>query len=235
MIHDFNNKVVSLVARWEKIYRMEVRKYNYVPISANVDPLLSNNELEEALERAEELLDQQIIFIKQYISFMMFEGKTHRHLADIKRFLSYQHWDKKFLHKQQEPAYQIVFWGGRSSSCGLNIRIEELFEFDFADSWAGEKYKVIGIYNRNWKKRPTKKRIKDLIKDIRTDFAGDGYVSDIKHQPNALSSNRGIYFDLNVKDDNALVMLRWLKALEYFKLFESLDEFFPNEFAELKN
>lgn len=205
---DFNTKVKTTVQKWENIYRREVRELYYEPIQEYADPY-ADDTFDEDRERAEEALDEQIMFIKYCVVFKMLDGETPENLKRIKTFLSYQHYENRYFPEKKEPAFKVFFWGGCSG--GVHVKFENLDEFDFSDSWPEERYENLSIYNNRWQ-RLTKKRTEHLAQCIREDFAMNGYVMDLKPE-DTRSTDKGLCFILIVKDET-LSTFRWMKARE---------------------
>ena len=174
MSDKFERAVKRAVLKWEEIYHQEVWDCNYRNLHCWNVPDLPEDEADfYAIEQAEEALDAQIRFIKYYVAFMMIDGDTRENLKRIKRFLSYQHCEERYFPNNRAPAFRMDFWGGCSGL--VTVKVEEIHrEFDFADSWAEERYQIITIYNYRWKKW-TKKRIDDMLNEIQDDFEFDGY------------------------------------------------------------
>lgn len=174
MTTKFQQKVWTLVNRWEKIYRKEVQDNDYLPLPfALVDYSASSEEIEVGIERAEDMLDMQINFLKFMISFMILDCEEIENLDRIKTFLLYQHYEDKYLPENRDPAFCITFQGG-CYRYPVMVNVERLGEFDFADSWSEVRYEIIGVSNNRWKTW-TQRRIDNVIEHIKDDFEFDGY------------------------------------------------------------
>jgi len=179
MIEDFTEQVRKLFLEWEAIYRQEIRNYDYcLPGWDCLDPDFQHEERANLIEQLESMLEIQIDFIRRYIASVMLDGDTDENLSRIRKFLSYQHLDENNLPEGRVPALTLVFWGGNIGNV-VSVNIEELNEFDFADSWADIEFDILCIRDNKLSKWG-QERIDRSLENVKDDFEFDGYEMDIR-------------------------------------------------------
>ena len=71
----------------------------------------------------------------------------------------------------ERPPIAVTFWGG-SPVCA-RVYVEQLSDIDFEDSYAYLYFQIISVSNRDYKTW-TRKRIKEVIQQIKEDMEFDG-------------------------------------------------------------
>jgi hypothetical protein len=170
----FYKIVRKLENAWERKYKREARKSDYETIEQFSDVGWTQKEFEQA---GRSKLQSQVDYITEMVSFQLWFGMApvQSNLARIRKYL-----DMQLLHprKQNTPRYQITFHGC-SSEYPVFVRGQRLGEIDFADSYDFLNFDIIQISDfsaNQW----TEKSVKDIIKQIKDDFAFDGYYPKIK-------------------------------------------------------
>jgi hypothetical protein len=170
----FYKIVRKLENAWERKYRREARKSDYETIEQFSDVGWTQKEFEQA---GREKLQSQIDYITEMVSFQLWFGMAPvpSNLAKIRKFLDMQLTNPR---KQNKPLYSITFHGGCSEH-SVNVNVQRLGEVDFADSYDFLNFEIIQI-SEFGTKRWTEKSINGIIKEIKDDFAFDGFYPRIK-------------------------------------------------------
>lgn len=178
MLKDFRPRLWKMLENWDTVYRKEVRANNYCPLYwAPVEDGASDKEMVNQTFTAEWALTIQAEFIQRYACFMALDGANTKNLLRIRRFLAYQ--CSSYAPRLNVcPAFTLTFWGGCHPGA-VQVKVDELREFDFADSWSEVMYHDIHVSTAQWSTW-TRTRIGTVIDHIVDDFEFDGYEAKVK-------------------------------------------------------
>jgi len=170
----FRKSIRKLIGEWEKKFRAEAKESNYETLQVYQGDEQTKAEF---LEWAEECLTTQIEYIEEMVSYLIWHGMAPvpQNYARVKKFLNMQ---LKQHHWKHRPKYQVAFESSHSFQMPFAY-VQRLGEIDFTDSYDFLKYEFIQIEwleNKKW----TKRKISDIIEEIKDDFSFDGYGADIK-------------------------------------------------------
>jgi hypothetical protein len=170
----FRKSIRKLIREWEKKFCAEAKESNYETLQIYQGDEQTKKEF---LKWAEECLTTQIEYIEEMVSYLIWHGMAPvpQNYARVKKFLNMQLKQHPWQHK---PKYQVTFEGSRSFQMPFAY-VQRLGEIDFADSYDFLMFEIIQIdwlERKNW----TKRKISDIIEEIKDDFSFDGYDADIK-------------------------------------------------------
>jgi hypothetical protein len=171
MDKEFVRKAYELYLEWEKVYRKEAKEYDYQALDWVYCPKEVREDKKKYRRDVRAALQGQIEFIKHHVALMAIEPSERGTLCYIGRFLSMQHLIDKYFPDGEKPPICITFWGG-SPICA-KVYVEQLSDIDFEDSYSYLYFDVISISNRDYKTW-TRKRIKEVIQEIKEDMEFDG-------------------------------------------------------------
>jgi hypothetical protein len=171
MDKEFVRKAYELYLEWEKVYRKEAKEYDYQALDWVYCPKEVREDKKKYRRDVRAALQGQIEFIKHHVALMAIEPSERGTLCYIGRFLSMQHLIDKYFPDGEKPPICITFWGG-SPICA-KVYVEQLSDIDFEDSYSYLYFDVISISNRDYKTW-TRKRIKEVIQEIKEDMKFDG-------------------------------------------------------------
>jgi hypothetical protein len=170
----FYKVIRKLENAWEKKYRKEAKESDY----SSVEVYYCDNMIKKEFEQAGRAkLQSQIDYITEMVSYQLWHGMApdQGNFARIRKFLNMQ---LESPRKQNEPKYQVTFHGGFSEN-PVYVFAQRLGEIDFADSYDFLNFEIIQV-SELATKRWTEKSIKGIIKEIKDDFAFDGFYPRIK-------------------------------------------------------
>jgi len=171
MDKDFIKKAYELYLEWEKDYRMEAKECDYQALDWVYCPKEGREDEKKYRRDIRAALEGQIEFIKHHVALMAIEPSERGTLRYIGRFLSMQHLIGPYFPDGQRPPITVTFWGG-SPVCA-RVYVEELSDIDFEDSYTYLYFQIISISNNSYKTW-TRKRIKEVIQQIKEDMEFDG-------------------------------------------------------------
>jgi hypothetical protein len=171
MDRDFIKKAYKLYLEWEKVYRMEAKECDYQALDWVYCPKEGRDDEKKYRRDIRAALQGQIEFIKHHVALMAIEPSERGTLRYIGRFLSMQHLIGPYFPDGQRPPITVTFWGG-SPVCA-RVYVEELSDIDFEDSYTYLYFQIISISNNSYKTW-TRKRIKEVIQQIKEDMEFDG-------------------------------------------------------------
>ena len=171
MDKEFIRKAYQLYLVWEKMYRIEAKECDYQALDWVYCPKEGREDEKKYRRDVRAALQGQIEFIKHHVALMAIEPSERGTLRYIGRFLSMQHLIDQYFPDGERPPIAVTFWGG-SPVCA-RVYVEELSDIDFEDSYAYLYFQVISISDRNCKTW-TRKRIKEVIQQIKEDMGFDG-------------------------------------------------------------
>ncbi len=169
MDKEFVKKAYELYLVWEKVYRMEAKECDYQALDWVYCPKEGREDEKKYRRDVRAALQGQIEFIRYHVSLMAIEPSERGTLSYIGRFLSMQHLID--FPDGKRPPITVTFWGG-SPVC-TRVYVEQLSDIDFEDSYAYLYFQIISISNNSYKTW-TRKRIKEVIQDIKEDMEFDG-------------------------------------------------------------
>jgi hypothetical protein len=171
MDKEFIKKAYELYLVWEKVYRMEAKECDYQALDWVYCPEEGREDEKNYRRDVRAALQGQIEFIKHHVALMAIEPSERGTLSYIGRFLSMQHLIDEYFPDGKRPPISVTFWGG-SPVCA-RVYVEQLSDIDFEDSYAYLYFQVISISNNSYKTW-TRKRIKEVIQQIKEDMEFDG-------------------------------------------------------------
>ena len=171
MDKDFIKKAYELYLDWERDYRKEAKECDYEALDWVYCPKEIREDERKYRRDVRAALQGQIEFIKYHVSLMAIEPSERGTLSYIGRFLSMQHLIGKYFPDGKRPPITVTFWGG-SPVCA-KVYVEQLVDIDFEDSYTYLYFRVISISNHDYKTW-TRKRIKEVIQQIKEDMEFDG-------------------------------------------------------------
>lgn len=177
MDKEFIKKAYQLYLEWEKVYRKEAKECDYQALDWVYCPKEGREDEKKYRKDIRAALQGQIEFIRYHVSLMAIEPSERGTLHYIGRFLSMQHLLDQYFPNGERPPITATFWGG-SPVCA-RVYVEELSDIDFEDSYAYLYFDVISISNNSYKTW-TRKRIKEVIEQIKEDMEFDGDVVEIE-------------------------------------------------------
>ena len=167
----FIKEAVELYLGWEKDYRKEAKECDYEALDWVYCPKEIIEDQKKYRRDIRAALQGQIEFIKYHVSLMAIEPSERGTSRYIGRFLSMQHLIEQYFPDGKRPPITVTFWGG-SPVCA-RVYVEQLSDIDFEDSYTYLYFQIISISNRDYKAW-TRKRIKEVIQQVKEDMEFDG-------------------------------------------------------------
>ena len=169
MDKEFIKKAYELYLVWEKVYRMEAKECDYQALDWVYCPREGRDDEKKYRRDVRAALQGQIEFIKHHVALMAIGPSERGTLHYIGRFLSMQHLID--FPDGERPPIAVTFWGG-SPVCA-RVYVEQLCDIDFEDSYTYLYFQIISISNNSYKTW-TRKRIKEVMEQIKEDMEFDG-------------------------------------------------------------